>query len=85
MPVLFSGGMLLMLIANFGAKVEDPARFPLTRFEHPDEKRAGNPSAVVLDDCDEDFEKSRPHRDGLRILRVSHEGDHRYVNTTTNK
>jgi hypothetical protein len=71
MPVLFSGSVLLMLVGTFGAKPEDPGRFPVTRFEVPDEKLAGMPSAVVLDDCDADFDRSRPHLDGLRILKVS--------------
>jgi hypothetical protein len=71
MPVLLSRSMLLMLIGNFGAMADEPVRFPVTRFEVPDVKREGNPSAVVLDDCDKGFEKNRPHRDGLRILEVS--------------
>jgi peroxiredoxin len=53
------------------ARAAEPARFPVTRFEVPDEKPAGMPSVVVLDDCDEDFQENRPHHDGLRILQVS--------------
>ncbi|MCA1685628.1 MAG: TlpA family protein disulfide reductase, partial [Planctomycetia bacterium] len=50
-----------------------PLRFPVTRFEVPIEGRApaAMPAAVVLDDCDVDFEESRPHRDGLRFLGAS--------------
>jgi DNA-binding beta-propeller fold protein YncE len=43
----------------------------VTRFEVPDEKSAGVPSVVVLDDGDEDFQRGGPHHDGLRILHVS--------------
>ena len=72
MRLLVSASMLLMLIGNFGAMAEEPARFPVTRFEVPDVRPAGKPSAVVLDDCDEGLEKDRPHHDSLRILQVSH-------------
>ena len=63
--------MLMMLLANFGTTAEDPDRFPVTRFDLPDEKPAGIPSAVVLDDCDPEYDKKLPHRDGLRILQVA--------------
>ena len=71
MPFLSSATMFVMVLASFGTSAEDPDRFPVTLFDVPDEKPAGFPSAVVLDDCDPDFDKSRPHRDGLRILQVA--------------
>jgi outer membrane protein assembly factor BamB len=42
----------------------------LTRFDvrAGDDPAAIAPAAVVLDDCDGDFQEARPHRDGLRFL-----------------
>jgi beta-lactamase regulating signal transducer with metallopeptidase domain/thiol-disulfide isomerase/thioredoxin len=50
-----------------------PLRFPVTRFEveAPEgQGRAddGPPAVIVLDDCDPDYEESRPHHDGLHFL-----------------
>ncbi len=53
-----------------------PLRFPITRFDAPDEKPAAAPSVVVLDDCDADFEEKRPHHDALRILFKTDSGVH---------
>ena len=55
-------------------KEAQPERFPLTRFEVPVEKSVETPLAVVLDDCDEDFEAARPHHDALRILYKTEDG-----------
>jgi peroxiredoxin/protocatechuate 3,4-dioxygenase beta subunit len=56
-----------------------PPRFPVTRFTAEAgadaQARAGAPAlataALVLDDCDADFQENRPHHDGLRFLAAS--------------
>jgi DNA-binding beta-propeller fold protein YncE len=84
-PVLFSGSVLLMLVGIFAGTADEPGRFPVTRFEVPDEKPAATPTVVVLDDCDEDFQRDRPHRDSLRILQVSQAPDQASVKSIINK
>jgi 5-hydroxyisourate hydrolase-like protein (transthyretin family) len=62
-----------------------PARFPVTQHAVHDEKPAGMPSVVVLDDCDGNFERGRPHHDGLRILHVSPTPEGGYVKSIIKK
>jgi len=58
--------------ASFSAAREAtrPTRFPVKRFDagKPAGSPVGEPSVIVLDDSDADFQADRPHRDGLRIL-----------------
>ena len=64
------------------AKSTRPSRFPVTRFEvvNDQDQQAGNPSVVVLDDCDKDFGEDRPHQDALTIIHESgNQGDARTV------
>lgn len=46
------------------------ARFPIKRFEPAGELKplAGKPGALVLDNSDPDYDGTKPHHDGLRLL-----------------
>jgi beta-lactamase regulating signal transducer with metallopeptidase domain/peroxiredoxin len=59
------------------------ARFPITRFEAgPAKPLASKPGIVVLDDTDPDFDNTKPHHDGLRLL--SQTGDELWSMTDLN-
>jgi len=67
---------------SVAAKSTRPSRFPVTQFAVANDKQAGNPSVVVLDDCDKDFEEDRPHHDALWIFQKpdgGNQGDVRAV------
>jgi serine/threonine protein kinase/tetratricopeptide (TPR) repeat protein len=56
--------------AKGGAKGLRPSRFPVVRFDAPDQAppKSGTPAVVILDSTDPTYEKGKPHNNGLRAF-----------------